>query len=700
MHLSPHKYDATSALARARPKAARAGWAGLALCSAGAFSRRVNAQPLAPQPNTPDNVEVRGSVLTRGSRDADVASSTVRGAALAAPGVNAAEILRAQTGVSVQETGGLGALATVQIRGATSAQTPVYFADIRLNDEVSGSADLAQVPVWLLSRVEVYRGNAPIEAGPGGIGGAIFLDPRRARGGNAGRNWEAALGALNGSFGTRGAWLRTQVASKRATAFFGLRTDRTANTFSFRDDKGTRFDTSDDRDELRRNADLTSTEAWAFAALTPAKSDGPQIDVLANQLEREQGIAGVGLTQNTVARMHTARGIYGARLRYPLDARWQLSANFSQLFTQVRLTDPQFELALGGPRAQLAASRSEGSIGARVAASDHWTLAARSQVERSALTFQQAQSQRDAARTNGYVSVQAQYRGAALEASDGLRLGSVLTAELVHTTSETKQPGTSEQPAQSSAVQVNPSARFSASYIMHGWTLTAIAGTYARMPTLGELYGFSGFVRGDPKLSRELGSTAEIGVRRQSVRIGAVVTLEADAWFYVRHASDLIAFRRSSLGYVVPYNVGAATVVGAEADTAFHLGRWVTCKLGASAKNPRASAAEGGGILPFQSVFAATLHGELALPRVVKLGLAGGTLDASYTLQSQRFADAAGLIAIPAQGNLTVALNLKLARGAALWSVRATNLLAEQRFDTIGYPLAQRAIYISLELAP
>ena len=122
------------------------------------------------------------------------------------PDKNLAESLSRVPGVQVSETGSAADLSTASVRGATSAQTPVYLAGIRLNDDLTGTADLSLIPLWMLGRAEVYRGNAPADADRLGIGGAIYFEPRLPR-----KN-RLLAGAQVGSFGQRALWLGAEVA--------------------------------------------------------------------------------------------------------------------------------------------------------------------------------------------------------------------------------------------------------------------------------------------------------------------------------------------------------------------------------------------------------------------------------------------------------------------------------------------------------
>jgi vitamin B12 transporter len=150
----------------------------------------------------PIEVSVRGESLAAPPKEPSVAGSVIREERLRAPGLQASDVLRTQPGVAVLETGGYGSLSTASIRGATAAETPVYLAGVRLNDDVGGTADLSLVPLWMVHRIEIYRSNAPLAGDQMGIGGAIFFEPRRPRG------TEGGGGAMVGSFGAHALWAR------------------------------------------------------------------------------------------------------------------------------------------------------------------------------------------------------------------------------------------------------------------------------------------------------------------------------------------------------------------------------------------------------------------------------------------------------------------------------------------------------------
>jgi len=192
-------------------------------------------------------IEVQGDAIGVPPKEPSVAGGVVRQERLNSPGLEAGDALRTQPGVAIAETGGYGAPTTASVRGATSAQTPVYLAGVRLNDDVGGAADLSTIPLWFLNRIEIYRSNAPLAGDQLGIGGAIFFEPRRAEGP------EASAGAMAGSFGARAAWARAGVGNEKASALVGVRLDGAQNDYSYLNDGGTRFERSNDHTSVFSN---------------------------------------------------------------------------------------------------------------------------------------------------------------------------------------------------------------------------------------------------------------------------------------------------------------------------------------------------------------------------------------------------------------------------------------------------------------
>ena len=152
--------------------------------------------------------------------------------------------------------------------------------------------------------------------------------------------------------------------------------------------------------------------------------------------------------------------------------------------------------------------------------------------------------------------------------------------------------------------------------------------------------------------------------------------------------------------YVVPMNVAAARVTGAELGTALSLYEHVELGCNVTLLDPRDTTSgrrRKNDILPFSSRL-------VVAPRLlITTGERHGTLyradvGADFTYLSNRFADAAGLIVIPEQGTLSLCASASFFEGVLVSRFRLANVTGAQRFDIVGYPLPGRSLYGSLEV--
>lgn len=138
------------------------------------------------------------------------------------------EVLARAQGVGVRRDGGLGSNTRLSLNGLTGDQIRLFLDGIPL--ELSGYPfGIANVPVDLVERVEVYRGVVPIRFGADALGGAVNLvseDPRP--GVHAGASYQA------GSFDTHRVTLSSGYLHEptglfaRAAGFF----DSSANDYT------------------------------------------------------------------------------------------------------------------------------------------------------------------------------------------------------------------------------------------------------------------------------------------------------------------------------------------------------------------------------------------------------------------------------------------------------------------------------------
>jgi iron complex outermembrane receptor protein len=646
----------------------------------------------AADSNAPVEVEARSDQAAPPPKDRSVAGSVIPSERLQAPGLSASDVLRTQPGIAVTETGGYGELSTASIRGATAAQTPVYLGSVRLNDDVGGTTDLSTVPLWLLHSVEIYRSNAPLEADELGIGGAIFFEPRIVR------KPEAGAGAMAGSFGRGAIWGFGGLGDEKASVLAGVRYEGAKNDYSYVNDRGTRFDPTDDVEVVRSNADARMLDAWGIGRVGLGRGHA---DVLLNDTEREQGIPGLSIFPSTRARGSFSRRIGALSTQVPCDGedRCALSAVTSFLTSSSEYDDPLRELSLGAAHTALRALRASEAVRVKIrpATALSLTPALSASVESLGADLDAAPSMR-ARRVTSRGALSAHWT-----ATEVVGFHAMASAECNSTSAGGRTPWSfPDNPTGPSALdactRLDPAGRAGLELGPQSFTVLANVGRYVRVPTLAELYGISGAVRGNTDLSAERGVTVDLGVRAHRAADATPLSRAyLDLFGFVRVAKDLVAYQRSSLGYVRPFNIGSARVAGAELLGGLHPLPFVLLEVAATVLDPRDTTGDlPNDLLPYQPRL--TL-----VPRVELEAKPAGAVvsrvktSASYFYQSNRTADRAGLVTIPEQNSLDVDVEVAMFGEHLALRGRIANVLDQARTDLVGYPLPGRAAYAALE---
>lgn len=643
------------------------------------------AQLAAAEPGS--EIVIAGHKSTRPAREVTLAASRIDAQELGRPGASAAAVLSHVPGVQVSSTGASSDFASVSLRGASSAQTPVYLAGIRLNDDLTGSADLSLIPLWMLNRAEVYRGNAPADAERMGIGGAIYFEPRLPH--------ESRLlaGANVGSFGEHGGYLGAEVAQRGAAALVAFRTAQAQNDYPYLNDGDTAAP-NDDRVLRRSNADSSERDAWAIGRTALAAPGAPgeqgaqgahgaQLITVFNAFEREQGVTGLAAVPALAARAKLTRLLAGVSARVPCSAAKSCEASLSTQLndTHSRLLDPQSELGLSAARLDLRGTRVAQS--AALSFGDqplHAVLGAHLAFERLAVDGDQR------LRANRSTSSARVALTAALSTDSDLASLAVLTCDRTQGPAQVKD-----------CRQVTPEGRLGVRQRFGALELRSNLSRYVRVPTLGELYGVSAAVRGSSALIPERGLSWDAGARAEQ-QLGSL-WIYGDVFGFVREVSELIAYRRSSQAAAQPYNVGSARVLGAEIEAGAEWPRHLRAVLTLTLLDPRntSTAQElANDLIPYQS----RLSGGLFVESFSEPWVHGPRLgfDARLSHQSSRLADPAGLVVLPASTALDLGASLAITQGAE-WSVRGAidDVFDARRFDFIGYPLPGRSVHVALE---
>jgi vitamin B12 transporter len=633
-----------------------------------------------------DELEVRvgGNPVDRHStRDAAAASTVLRRGDLESPGADAAYELARVPGVQVQRSGGGSDLATASIRGTTSAQTPVYLAGIRLNDDLSGTADLSTVPLWMLDRVEIYRGHAPFGLEATGIGGAILFEPRIARGP------ELRGGFTAGSFGNRSVYGAAGEGSSRSSALFALRRESSNNDYRYLDNSGTAYTTADDRWVTRRNAQQATTDAWAIGRVTLSNSS--QWILISNVFERSQGITGLLAIPAEHADARISRELFGISSRTSLLCGLAERCEFTSATTfqraAVSLDDPAYELGLGSLRLDSHSNRVSQRFEIRWplgGAIDLGTL-----LSGGAETLdiaRPAAASLDATRHSGAIGV-----GPDWSILPGMRLLGNARFDSESTRASGQMRSETHATGRLGAA-IEPFA---------GLTFMANGGLYARTPTLGELYGTSAFVVGNPLLQAERGTNRDVGVRYRSR--ASAVSWALEVFAFRQNIDKLVGWQRSSFGQIKPYNVGKARLEGIE--TAMGLEFWSILHVDSAITliEPRdvsPSRTLKNDFIPFRSRLVVDSTVEVhtrTAPETLGLSRASAFVRSSH--RGSRYQDPAGLIIIPHSTTFDAGFGLTLARIPVTLRTTVYNVFDQSVFDIVGYPLPPRTVVFGAELA-
>jgi iron complex outermembrane receptor protein len=630
---------------------------------------------------------VQANPVDRQSRRDPAASATVlRRDDLDQPGLSAATVLTKVPGAQLQRSGANNEGANVSLRGGTSAQLPVYLGPVLLNDELTGAADLSTVPLFFIERIEIYRGHAPDFVPRLGLGGAVVLEPRQPK------RTRVQTTANVGSFGASSAGVAASSGNDEVGSALGIETASATNAYAYWDNRGTAFDSKDDRRVVRENADFRQNQWWNTGHYRP----NPRTTVrwVLHALERKQGVTGLSLINPAhYARAQLRRELIAVTARLPCGSvandQCQLELQSQLLRGTQQIDDPFDELRYAALRIDTRADR----MAHRVQLTYRWSprLATDWMAAAELGRFQRNlldQSGASATRRSGLMGANARYH-----------LTEALTALLLVRVwdEQTESSETLE-----SHNQILPSGRLGAAYhLLDGLSLRANVGSYVRSPTLTELYGASETVRGNSSLREEAGFSEDLGLTWQYA--GPRLRLYTEATAYHQHTRDLVAWQRTSFKQIRPYNVGQARQLGVDLSAGLAWNDWARIEAVVGLLDPRdvtPARTLVNSILPYRSRFASHLRVELSVPRSAaaqwaRFAVAG----ISYAHRSSRYVSRAGDSVIDSSDAVDLDTRLGLKSLPLVLRGNLYNLFNRQNFDLLGLPLPGRAWYLGAEVA-
>lgn len=645
---------------------------------------------------------MRGTSVPRVGGEPEVSASVVRGEALREPGAQVADVLSRSPGVQVNRTGSSADLSTASIRGDEGSQVPVYLAGIRLNDDIVGVADLSRVPLFMIERIEIYRGTAPLRVARGGMNGALLFEPVLPT------TNSARVGASAGSFGSAALWAGAAGATSwgedqdgrkaRFSTSLSYRRAGAENDYMYPDDAGTAFVTADDERVARINADHSESDLWMLSrGSIPLEGGQATTTLVFNHFEREKGVSGLALLPAQSARASLGQELVGVSTRLPCSlgltgCQWSLSS--SLLTSRLTTTDPDAELSLGATAVaqhnQRVTNEAQLLLRPTNVLSGHLGASFEtSRISIDSLAMPLARGQEAYFGASGSVGVAPRpgmlFRGvgraSCLDAS-GTDAGAASTGGRRLTWSECHPEG-----RVGASVLLSPPLR-----------VRAIVARGIRYPTLGERFGVSAVTRGNSALGIEKAWSFDVGATYEHpLRKWGSFWIDASA--FSRLATDLVAFRRSSLGYVRPYNVARSRFFGGELSAELDVWGNFRSRSSLGLLDPRDVTQERiveNDLIPFRSRLTVSQEVEIYTRDVSDVVDHLGLIT-YLTYRSGRVADPAGLIVIPQQVVVDVAARARVHDKLDL-KLRGENLFQSARFDALGFPLPGRAVFVSAEV--
>jgi iron complex outermembrane receptor protein len=526
------------------------------------------------------------------------------------------------------------------------------------------------------------------------MGGAIFFWPRQPREMRTGASVQA------GSFGELGGWLAHESGSERAGALVALRRTQADDDYPFLNDGGKRFDL-DEVEEPRRNADFETHDAWAIGRLRLGEKG--RLSWVVHGFDREQGVTGLSLIPAESARGTARRYLAGLSVRLPcgVGEDCQLEAEASLLAAGLTIIDPAAELlSLRTRLLHSAGTRQTYTARAQIGITEKLDLSGSATQSIETLEIDRIDNlPRDAARSSTRLATTA-----TLRASTDVLLMALASAECHATRGKTDRFGTRLSLDTGTCGTFAPSGRAG---IRIGLTpnldLLANAGRFVRVPTLGELYGSSPLVEGNPSLKVEHGWNYDVGARADFTLPG-IGQLSVETFAFARFAEDLIRFRRASLNSAAPFNVATARVLGLESALGSELLGALRVDAATTFMDARETTDDPvldptrNDVLPLLSRLVANVRVELfSEPGLAALGQDRAGLALAYLHRASRFDDPGGLSVLPAQNLFDIEASSTHFDGRLLARLAVRNVFDAHQLDLLGLPVPGRSIHGELE---
>jgi len=459
-----------------------------------------------------------------------------------------AQVIAQETGIQVRQSGGTGTYSSISIRGATSAQTDIYFDGVLLNDAAYGGVDLSQIELLNVGSIDIYRGATPVQLGVGNIGGAVNLkSPSMAK-----PHTKVLLGT--GSFGSQRLQLAHQQKSRIWETSFAFTHRKSKNDYQIDNPKGTPLVPGDDVRERRHNGQFERNSLlYKFG-----KSAGREarIDGLLQLSQRRLGVPHIHNKKDTQTHYDTDNAQFqlNQRRRAWRGGDWNAQHGFYFNYNRGRYDDRYSDAGLGAQN-----SVTEDNVAGMKSYWEHigerGTFAIHSELRSDDL------EQTDLTRKSDYTAnrraLNASMQYSFFRQNEAL----VLTPALRFAHLRDRYRGV-DRFGKDSRVDTSTTLQMGAKYsFAERWQWSANLGQHEREPLFYELFGDRGFSIGNDRLVAEKGVNFDTGLRWLW---GAQAGREARLSLFASARDELIVTSRDARGVGRSENTGKASISGVE----------------------------------------------------------------------------------------------------------------------------------------
>ena len=129
------------------------------------------------------DVTITGKGIETRAKEQAFTVAAIDAKPLQAQNLEAKQLLSRMSGIRIRETGGLGSSNSFSLNGFTGKQVKFFLDGVSM-DYFGNSLSISNIPVNMISSIEVYKGVVPIHLGADALGGAVNINTN-----NTGKNF-------------------------------------------------------------------------------------------------------------------------------------------------------------------------------------------------------------------------------------------------------------------------------------------------------------------------------------------------------------------------------------------------------------------------------------------------------------------------------------------------------------------------------